>query len=411
MKAIKYFSSLLLIGAMLFNSCMNETPDFGQEGEGQEKAEGKVSFAAIKVDVNVPAATRGEVINTDNYIIRIYSAKTNLQVCEYPKLSEIPEIITLETGEYRIEALSHSVQPAEWDKPYYKGTQTFSIKKDEVTIIETIKCTFQNIMVTVSYSNDLKPLLLGDQTITVSLGETKMTFNSTETRVAYFAAVETSNTLIAQFEGTVDGEFTQMTKSVTGVRGGDLKNIEFSLDMPSIGDMALSLKLNASWKDINLSLPVNPGDDAILPEDPSVTPPPSSGPTVTGDGFNIADGIELVDGETKTVIVNIKADNGIQNLKVEIDSNTLTPEELQGVGLTSSFDLCYPGEIEDKLKGFGFPTGTEVIGEQSLVFNLTQFTGLLGLLGSGTHNFILTVVDLAGSTKTVTLTMVTKVNK
>lgn len=413
MKAIKYFSCIFLLVTALFSSCMNDDPDFGQEDDTPQldQGEGQVSFAAIKVEVNVAITTKSESINTDNYLVRIYSAKTNLLVQEYPKLSEMPEIITLEVGDYRIEALSHDVQPVEWDKPYYKGTQTFSVKKDEVTMVEAIKCTFQNIMVTVSYSDDLKPLLKGDQSVTVFLGENKVTFNSTEKRAAYFASLDISNTLIAKFEGTVDGEVLQMQKSFTGVKGGEHRNIEFTLDVPSIGDMALSLKLDAVCKNENLLIPVAPGEETILPEDPIVTPPTNSGPTVTGDGFNIADGVELIDGETKTVIVNIGAENGIQNLKVEIDSNTLTPEELQGVGLSSSFDLADPGELEAVLKGFGFPTSKEVIGAQDLVFNLTQFTGLLGMLGSGTHNFILTVIDLAGSTKTVTLTMVTKVSK
>ena len=413
MKTIKYFSCIFLLGTVLVSSCMNDDPDFGQEDETTQvvEGEGQVNFAAIKVEVNVAVATKSETVNTDNYIVRIYSAKTNLLVQEYPKLSEMPEIITLEVGDYRIEVLSHDVQPVEWERPYYKGTQTFSIKKDEITTVETIKCTFQNIMVTVSYSEDLKPLLKGDQSVTVFLGENKVIFNSTEKRAAYFASLDVSNTLIAKFEGTVDGEILQMQKSFTGVKGGERRNIEFTLDMPSIGDMALSLKLDAVCKNEELLIPVAPGEETILPEDPVVTPPTNSGPTVTGDGFNIADGVELIDGETKTVIVNIGADNGIQNLKVEIDSNTLTPEELQGVGLSSSFDLTAPGELEAVLKGFGFPTGKDVIGAQDLVFNLTQFTGLLGMLGSGTHNFILTVVDMAGSTKTVTLTMITKVSK
>lgn len=35
------------------------------------------------------------------------------------------------------------------------------------------------------------------------------------------------------------------------------------------------------------------------------------------------DEIEVEKDETKTIIVNITADNGIQNLKVKIDSETL----------------------------------------------------------------------------------------
>ena len=71
-----------------------------------------------------------------------------------------------------------------------------------------------------------------------------------------------------------------------------------------------------------------------MPEDPSVNPG-TSAPTIVGQGFNIMDEIEVEKDETKTIIVNITADNGIQNLKVKIDSGTQPGKvlRLRGKGL------------------------------------------------------------------------------
>lgn len=414
MKTIKYNFLVCLVCAFgLFNACMNDDPDFGQEDDKTEMAEGEgqISFAAVKLSVNVAVTTKADTpIDTKDYIIQIYSTKNNLLVKEYPKYSEMPEIITLEVGEYRIEALSHDVQPAEWERPFYKGTQVFTIKKDEVTVIDAIECTLQNIMVTVNFSDDLKQLLKGDESVVVTIGNGELIFNKKdidEGKAGFFKAAEVSNILLAKFQGTVDGEWVQMTENFINVKGGEHRNIVFNLEIPSIGDMALNLKLNAVCKNVDLTAWVKPGEETILPEDPSVNPGPGNAPTIIGEGFNIVDEIVVSKGETKTVIVNITADNGIQNLKVVIDSETLTPEILKSVGLSSEFDLANPGTsaLEAALKGLGFPVSNEVVGVQSLVFDITQFTPLLGLYGAASHNFIITVVDQAGNTKTATLAM------
>lgn len=409
MKIIKNLILFFLIGSLsLLSSCVKDS--FAVDDETtEETGEGQVSLATLKLNVDEKVTTRGDV-NTDNYIIRIFSAKNNLQVKEYPKLSEMPEILTLEVGDYRVEALSHEVAPAEWEKPYYKGSQTFTIKKDEVVTVNDIPCSLQNIMVKVSLNDDLKTLVDGAQSVTVTIGSGSLTYSAKDIedgRAGYFEAAEVGNILVATFQGKVDGELVKMIKSEPNVKGGEGKNIIFKVEIPSVGDASLKLKLDAVCIDIPYPTLVEPGDEVILPEDPSVNPGPANAPTITGEGFNIIDEIEVEKDETKTIIVNIAADNGIQNLKVKIDSETLTPEILNAVGLSSEFDLANPGsaDLEAGLKGLGFPVNKEVIGAKYVVFDITKFTPLLGMYGLASHNFIITVIDQAGNTKTATLAL------
>jgi hypothetical protein len=221
-------------------------------------------------------------------------------------------------------------------------------------------------MVTVDLNDDLKQKVGGDQSITIKVGTGELTFNNNDIgsgRAGFFEAAEVSNIIIVHFQGTVDGEWTEEQTSFSNVKGGEHRNIVFNLEIPSVGDMGLSVKLDAVCKKVDLLAWANPGAEDILPEDPSVNPG-TSAPTIVGQGFNIMDEIEVEKDETKTIIVNITADNGIQNLKVKIDSETLTPEILKSVGLSSEFDLAHPAnaDLEKALKSLGFPvdipTGT-----------------------------------------------------
>ena len=264
-------------------------------------------------------------------------------------------------------------------------------------------------MVTVDLNDDLKQKVGGDQSITIKVGTGELTFNNNDIgsgRAGFFEAAEVSNIIIVHFQGTVDGEWTEEQTSFSNVKGGEHRNIMFNLEIPSVGDMGLSVKLDAVCKKVDLLAWANPGAEDILPEDPSVNSG-TSAPTIVGQGFNIMDEIEVEKDETKTIIVNITADNGIQNLKVKIDSETLTPEILKSVGLSSEFDLAHPAnaDLEKALKSLGFPVGSEVIGVKYLVFDITQFTPLLGLYGLASHNFIITVVDQANNTRTATLAL------
>ena len=115
------------------------------------------------------------------------------------------------------------------------------------------------------------------------------------------------------------------------------------------------------------------------------------------------DVLEIAKSASVKLQVTLYAPNGIANVYVEIDSETLTSDILGGVGLASSFDLAHPGDLEVGLNSLGFPTGDEVIGQTELLFDITQFTSLLGIYGVAKHNFIIRLVDQNGLEITKTL--------
>lgn len=68
------------------------------------------------------------------------------------------------------------------------------------------------------------------------------------------------------------------------------------------------------------------------------------------------------------------------------------------------FDLAEPGEAEENLSNLGLPIKEEVIGQQKVVFDVTQFVGLLDGF-PGVHQFKLTVEDVNGEKAEATLTI------
>lgn len=131
-------------------------------------------------------------------------------------------------------------------------------------------------------------------------------------------------------------------------------------------------------------------------------------PKIVWVGYDITQR-QVITSET-TCLIEVTATLGIQDFLIEIISNTLTPEELEGVGLAAEFSLVNPGQYEDSLDGLGFPVKGEenvygktyISGEE---LNITNFLSILGMLGSGDHDFRMTVIDLEGNSTTQTVMM------
>lgn len=126
----------------------------------------------------------------------------------------------------------------------------------------------------------------------------------------------------------------------------------------------------------------------------------ASDPTIESTTLDLSGVNTIYDG--MKAIVNLNAPNGIAHVNVTIDSPSLTKEDLIEVGLDSEFDLAYPGRVEPGLKALGFPVGNDVIGKQTVVFDISQFMGLLTAF-KGEHHFILEIIDSNGKAAVATI--------
>lgn len=126
-------------------------------------------------------------------------------------------------------------------------------------------------------------------------------------------------------------------------------------------------------------------------------------PRIVWEGYDIDKQQTYVAG--MTCDLTITAPLAIADLGVKIISATLTPDELAGVGLAGEFSLVNDTQFFESLKNLGFPVGDEVAGKTELNLSITNFLGVLNMLGAGEHSFEISVTDAEGNNTTKTVMM------
>ena len=130
-------------------------------------------------------------------------------------------------------------------------------------------------------------------------------------------------------------------------------------------------------------------------------------PQIQWVGYDIDKRQTITVGED-TCMIRITAPLAIKDFEIEIVSLTLNAQELEAVGLAAKFSLVTSTEMFTALSGLGFPVGDDVY-NQTLIsedqLNITNFLDILSMLGTGDHDFVMTVTDMEGNTTTKTVMM------
>ena len=415
---------LLLTVSVGLLSCSKEDPFPNEYNSGKT---GTVNFRKMLVEVNATEnLVRSTSVDVGTFLVEI---KSDTDKIEYAgTYAELPEIVTLPVGNYRVTVKSPSCPAAEWDAPYYEGAQTFSIRDGEVTFVDPVVCKLANVKVTVRYEAELLRQMGEDCIVTVQTGiGASLQYGKHETRSGYFRYEkgEGTATMVATFRGTVENNPEENLRTYTDLAPGNHYIITYSLHTPggttpeSTGSITPGVKVDATVEIVDLNVNINVDDDILKDDDrpqqggndkpdpptPPVTDknPPTVTSTINGtQDFNSP--VEVT--ESMSVKVKVDSETGITAFTVDIDSDTLTPETLGDVNLTNHLDLVNPGQYEAALSGLGFPVnvgGMKDVPE----FDISELVPLLLILGPGEHRFKLTVTDANGTT-VETLHFITK---
>lgn len=422
MKQIFYTLIVLILSSLSVISCKSEKISFEDNNEGTKEIvelnlRSIIGQDLITVDTSVETrvddASRATNVDISSYIVVLYQSDDKLvQQWTY---SELPELVSVLEGDYYLLVKSHEQLPLD-TKAYYEGkSEVFSVKAGAVTEVQPITCKMRSIKVVVTIDQTLLGLLGNDIEIEMSLGEALLKITDISNIPPYYFAPVTDedNIFNITFKGTVDGYYENHTQPETA-NAGSLLKVDFTLknvsdeEIVASGTAGISIKVNETVTNIETDGNVKI-DDEVIYEEPENPDEEDTKPTIVGRGFNI-DEPQNVPKDGFECIVDITAANRFANLYVTIDSETLTADVLESVGLVSSFDLAYPGDLGPKLGegGLGFPVGDQVIGQKNLVFNITAFTPLLNIYGAATHKFIIRVVDQTGVELEKTLTLITE---
>lgn len=374
---------LAIVITVLLGLCMNSC-DSWEPDTNAKRGQLELSALTTEVDRSVTVITRSDgsetAVETADYVVTIADA-TGKPVEEW-RYAEMPEVVSLPVGDYKIEIKSHEAERVEWDRPCYSGSAQVTIKDGEITRPGKITCKATGAQVKVGYSDALLAALGDDYSVEIALDDrTKATFGKGESRTACFNVLDNPASFVATFTGTVNGNAVSFRKAYTGVEAAQLYKLTFSLNTGTL-DPEIVVDVTVTDEDIDIDF----GGDA---------------PTITSETIDLANVTELTleNVESIQAIINIGAAKGIKELHVEIQCDNLTADDLAGVGLADKFDLAHPGDLAEALgpDGLGFPTGDMVIDKTEVVFDITPFLQLL-VYFPGNNNFKLTVVDNAGNT-------------
>lgn len=392
-KQISYLLTLFAV-VLLATACHSEKVDYGISQEGQ------LNLSSLQLTPNTdPLVTESRVAaELSDYIVEIYTEGGDL--VNSWKYSEMPEVYTLKVGKYKVVAHAPVTTGAAFDTPYCEGeSKVFEITQDNLTNLGEIACTLHNVKVTIKYADNLKPLLGEDVKVTVKVGGESLEYGKDETRSGFFHC-EDNNTVDVIFSGTVDGAVENVTKSYMDVALGTELIVTYNLidavfvDPGTGGTISAGgLKLDATCIPVTIEGVVRPTEDEILD---------FGLPSVVGEGFDLS---QPVTDLSQTVVVDLMAPEGAAHIWVEIISDN---EDFKGVigqmFPQNPFDLAEPGEAEESLNTLGLPIKDAVIGKDVVVFDVSQFVGLLGDF-PGLHQFKLTVEDVNGDTANAILTI------
>lgn len=401
---------------------------------------GEVSLASMSIDMSEAEKVvnntvgRASGVDLSSFIVTI-TDKNDESFNRTWTYGEMPEIVTLPVSDgYVVNVESHKIQKAEWERPYYTGSAEFSVAAGEITTVGTVTARFASLKVTIVYDQSLLDILGDDAKVTVSANdEGQLVYERGDVdaaRAGYFEVVENSTTMIAKFEGKLDGSMTTYETPFTSVEAGQHHIITYSAKPGPVppeqsGQIVPDgFSVEATVKVINISSgvvveeeilseidppykedpkedkddpdPDNPDDPKGDTEDKAATFEATESPNLDLDGVNIASNSF---GNAK---VTIGCPKGIKHLNVKIvtdsDNFIMTLDDMN----LQEFDLAYPGNAEDSLTSLQLPVKDQVINQTEVLFDITNFVGLLCIY-PGNHDFVITVTDNENATASMTL--------
>lgn len=396
MKSLQQIQFILLVVLIALTACHSEKVSFQMDTFGQLK----LSSMQVTADTE-PLVTASRVsADIKDYLITVYAADGGkLQEWKY---AEMPEIFTLKTGTYKLVAHAPEVTGAAFDTPYCASAEkSFEIRQDEITEIGEVKCTLHNVKVTVKYEDKLMALLGDDVKVTVKVGEEKLEYTKDETKSGFFHGKAENNVVDVTFQGSVEGEPVSITKSYAEIELGTELIVTYKYKESVTGiDPGTGGSFHVPGISVDEKLIAVNETGAVLPEEDEILD--FGKPAIEGDGFDLS---QPVTNLNQKVVVNLMAPDGIAHVKVEIASENETFAGVIQEMFGGPFDLANPGTLEETLKGLKLPVSEQVINQQLVKFDVTEFMPLLKGEFAGIHRFIIEVVDNNNSSVKATLTV------
>lgn len=382
-----------------------------------------VSRASTTVDGGTTTGNFDEEdINVDNYTLVVTNTETQEEVAK-GKVSELKNesgkvVLPLSEGDYSVTAYNYEGENVTVsERPYFKGEQTFSVKKGVATSVD-LPCKLACVEVSLSLTSSFEEAFKDDYAVIIDNGDgASQTFDKTSIgKKYYFQTPEHQSTLNASIKATSEeGNFVELKATiqkpadaeggVSDLEGGDSFNIQLTEEGSTDSYISIGITVDLTFTEVGETIEIPVGN--IIYEGPE-TPgeggddnEPTTGTlSVTGvpETYNLT-----TTGTVPTIKVDMASENGIKSLVVSIESdNKMFPSLLSGMDLLEPFDLCNLEERPEAKKNLLM---LNLISEDvyaqlhagtltSYTFEVTSLVALLPQTGlTGSHKFTLTISD------------------
>lgn len=443
----KYKSLIWLLGLIIsLSSCEMRDELLGKGEAGENAGTLELGLSSVYNGVTVSRAsttvdggtTTGnfdeEDINVDNYTLVVTNTETQEEVAK-GKVSELKNesgkvVLPLSEGDYSVTAYNYEGENVTVsERPYFKGEQTFSVKKGVATSVD-LPCKLACVEVSLSLTSSFEEAFKDDYAVIIDNGDgASQTFDKTSIgKKYYFQTPEHQSTLNASIKATSEeGNFVELKATiqkpadaeggVSDLEGGDSFNIQLTEEGSTDSYISIGITVDLTFTEVGETIEIPVGN--IIYEGPETPGEGGEGGEEPETGTLSVTGVPATynlttTGTVPTIKVDMASENGIKSLVVSIESdNQDFPGLLSTMDLLEPFDLC---NLEDRAATKSNLLMLGLISEDvysqlhagtltSYTFEVTSLVSLLPQTGlTGFHKFTLTISD-GNETKEGTLTV------
>lgn len=428
----KYKSLIWLLGLMIgFSSCEMRDELWGKGEAGENAGTLELDLVSIYNGVTMSRAdevvdggtTTGnfdaEDVNVDNYTLIVTNAETQEEVAR-GKVSELKNesgkvVLPLSEGDYSVTAYNYEGENVTVsERPYFKGEQTFSVKKGIATSVD-LPCKLACVEVSVGLTASFEESFKDDYSVIVDNGDgaTQIFDKNSLGKKYYFQVPEHQNSLNASIKATsVEGNFIELKATIqkpsdaegseSYLAGGDSFNIQLTEEGSTDSYISIGITVDLTFTEVGETIEIPVGN--IIYEGPDTPGEGGEGgeepeASITFEGLPATYTCTNGDSEIADLQdVRILATNGIKHLNVTISGEIAAL--LGMVQLPETFDICnMDDDLKSTIVGLGLVTDEEYT--QLHAGTCTDFTFKLGgllvlipqVVDSGTSTFNLSVSD------------------
>lgn len=366
----KYKSLIWLLGLIVsLSSCEMRDELLGKGGAGENAGTLELDLASIYNGVTISRAgetvdggtTTGsfneEDVNVDNYTLVVTNTETQEEAAR-GKVSELKNengkvVLPLGEGSYAVTAYNYEGENVTVsERPYFKGEQTFSVKKGIATNVD-LTCKLACVEVSIGLTSSFEEAFKDDYSVIVDNrdGATQIFDKSSLGKKYYFQVPERQNSLNASIKATsVEGNFIELKVTIqkpsdaegseSYLAGGDSFNIQLTEDGSTDSYISIGIIVDLTFTEVGETIKIPVGNIIYEgPENPGEGGGEELEASITFEGlpatYTCTNGDSDIAGLQD---VHILAPNGIKNLNVTISGEIAGL--LNDVNLLETFDIC-----------------------------------------------------------------------